>query len=213
MLPLSMACAVARQISRPTSAVMRSRGCGHELQCLADLLFGKTSIRDCQIDGSAFLSVPSKTVGGGVYEVGNRIESFGEAVAALEETRSNAGGGHRDDQNRDQPQRQLAASTQGLFENGRTAEGRTGGNRGRYRARFRVAFEASNRSARRQRSWYRRSRSLSSSLFRISSNWEQSGFRRSGGAAAIRMASKITAEVLRGRQSAGHLIEYGAKRE
>ena len=119
----------------------------HELQCLADLLVGKdVQIRGLpQIDGQRFLeSAIEDGVGGSVYEIGNQDRIFlGERVAALEKHEADAGGDQRDDQSRDQPQGQLAASTlRRWLADGSAADGRTGGSRGQNRARFGVALEA-----------------------------------------------------------------------
>ena len=87
----------------------------HELQCLADLLVGKdVQIRGLpEIDGQRFLeSAIEDGIGGGVYEIGNQDRIFlGEGVSAPEKHDANAGGDQRDDQSRDQPRGQLAAST------------------------------------------------------------------------------------------------------
>src|SRR5271157_3496640 len=86
----------------------------HELQCLADLLIGEdVQIRGLpQIDGQRlFERAIEDGVGGGVYEIGNQDRiSFGQRVATFEEYEGNAGGDQRDDQSRNQPEGQLAAS-------------------------------------------------------------------------------------------------------
>src|SRR4029077_18923835 len=114
----------------------------HELQCLADLLVGKhIQIRRLpQIDSQRFLeSAIENGVGGGVYEIRNQDRIFlGERVSALEEYEANAGADKSDDQRRDQPQGQIAASTLHRW----LADGSAGGRRGHNRARFGVALEA-----------------------------------------------------------------------